>query len=194
MDDERLGPGAPLSEDYLRAHTVGELTPRSEAIHLVDYDPTWPGRFAEEAEKLRAVLGQRAMRIEHVGSTAVPGLSAKPILDILLLVADSGDESQYADSLQAAGYQLRVREPDWHEHRMFKGCEGSVNLHVFSFGCPEPERMLAFRDWLRSSASDRELYARTKHALAQEQWKYTQNYADAKTAVIAEIMARAHAR
>jgi GrpB-like predicted nucleotidyltransferase (UPF0157 family) len=183
-----------LSEEYLRAHTVGGLTPLSSPILIVDYDPLWPHRFELEAERIHSRLGGNALRIEHVGSTAVPGLPAKPIIDIVLVVERSAEESEYAPALEGAGYRLHVREPGWHEHRMFKVQEWDVNLHVFSTGCVEIDRMLAFRDWLRSDASDRDLYARTKRELARQGWKYTQNYADAKTAVIEEIMARARGR
>jgi GrpB-like predicted nucleotidyltransferase (UPF0157 family) len=181
---------APLSEDYLRAHTIGELKPLSSPILLVAYDPTWPDRFQHEAERIRRGLGEQALRIEHVGSTSVPGLPAKPIIDILLVVADSADEMEYLTALKGAGYELHIREPGWYEHRMFRGREDDVNLHVFSVGCPESGRMLAFRDWLRTNEADRELYARFKQMLAQREWKYTQNYADAKTPVIEEIMSR----
>jgi len=157
----------------------------------VDYDPVWPRQFEKEAASIRSALADRALRIDHVGSTAVPGLPAKPIIDIILVVADSAQETEYAGPLEKIGYQLHIREPGWHEHRMFKGPERDVNLHVFSVGCPEIDRMLAFRDWLRTSESDRELYARSKRTLAQQEWKYTQNYADAKTAVVEEIMSRA---
>ena len=121
----------------------------------------------------------------------MPGLAAKPIIDIVLVVADSADEGAYARSLEAAGYVLRIREPDWFEHRMFKGPDTDINLHVFSFGCPEIERTLRFRDWLRANAGDRALYERTKRALATREWEHVQNYADAKTAIIDEILARA---
>jgi GrpB-like predicted nucleotidyltransferase (UPF0157 family) len=113
---------------------------------------------------------------------------------MVLVVSDSGKETEYAALLEGAGYQLRIREPGWHEHRMFKGPDRDINLHVFSIGCCEIDRMLAFRDRLRSSESDRELYARSKRALARQEWKYTQNYADAKTAVVEEIMSRASKR
>ena len=178
-------------EEYLRTHTIGELKPLSAPIELVDYDPQWAETFRNEAEKIRNALGERTMRVEHVGSTSVPHLPAKPIVDIVLVVADSADESEYAHALENAGYQLRIREPDWYEHRMFKCAENQVNLHVFSAGCPEIDRMLTFRDWLRTSEADRKLYAHSKRILAQQNWKYTQNYADAKTAVIGEIMSRA---
>jgi GrpB-like predicted nucleotidyltransferase (UPF0157 family) len=185
------GHQVPLSEEYLRTHTVGELTPLSCPIRIVDYDAEWPHRFEREAGRIRSALGNRALRIEHTGSTSVPDLPAKPIIDILLVVADSAKETEYAASLEKAGYRLHIREPGWHEHRMFKGPQNDVNLHVFSTGCPEIDRMLEFRDWLRSSKSDRELYARSKRGLAQQDWRYTQNYADAKTAVIEEIISRA---
>jgi len=126
-----------------------------------------------------------------VGSTSVPGLPAKPIVDIVLAVSDSAKEAEYVPPLEGAGYKLHIREPGWYEHRMFKRPETDVNLHVFSAGSPEIDRMLAFRDWLRIDAGDRELYARSKRVLAQQDWKYTQNYADAKTAVIQEIVSRA---
>jgi GrpB-like predicted nucleotidyltransferase (UPF0157 family) len=184
----------PLSEDYLKAHTIGELRPLSGSILLVAYDPTWPDRFEHEAETIRRALGEKALRIEHVGSTSVPGLPAKPIIDGLLVVAASANETEYAASLEGAGYKLHVREPGWYEHRMFKGPENDVNLHVFSVGCPEIARMLAFRDWLRTNEADRELYARSKRTLAEQEWKYTQNYADAKTPVIEEIMSRIRGR
>ena len=180
-----------LGEEYLRASTLGDLTPLAAPIELVEYSPQWPQRFQEEAQVIQTALGQHALRVEHVGSTSVPGLMAKPIVDIVLVVADSRDEAGYAPALEKAGYQLRIREPGWHEHRMFKGGNGEVNLHVFSTGCSEVERMLGFRDWLRGNEEDCELYARTKRSLAQEEWKYTQNYADAKTAVIEQILSKA---
>jgi GrpB-like predicted nucleotidyltransferase (UPF0157 family) len=138
------------------------------------------------------VLGSRASQIEHAGSTSVPGLAAKPIIDVILAVTDSAHEGAYVPDLETAGYVLRIREREF-EHRMFKGPDTDINLHVYSHGCPEIDRMMMFRDWLRGNAGDRDLYARTKLALAQREWKHVQNYADAKTAVIEEILARARA-
>ena len=162
-------------------------------VKIVDYDPQWPELFGREADSIRAVLGSRAVRIEHTGSTSVPGLVAKPIVDLLLVVTDSADEESYVPALEAAGYRLRIREAHWYEHRMFNGPGTDINLHVFSSGCPEIDRILMFRDWLRSSAEDRELYARTKLELAGKEWKDVQSYADAKTGVIEEIIGRARA-
>ncbi len=167
---------------------------RDGRIQIVEYDPRWPNVFVREADSIRTLLGSRALRIEHVCSTSVPGLAAKPIIDLLLVVADSAEEEAYAPALVAAGYVLRIREPEWYEHRLFGGPDADLNLHVFSSGCAEINRMLLFRDWLRSSAADRDLYGRTKLALAQQEWEDVQNYADAKTAVIEEIMARAKSR
>ncbi len=170
-----------------------ELTPHDAPITLAEYDPDWPRLFAREAARIRAALGDRALRIEHVGSTSVPGLAAKPIIDILLAVADSADEPSYLPSLEAAGYLLRVREPGWYEHRMFKGPDTDINLHVLSIGAAEIGRMLRFRDWLRASGADRDLYLQAKRGLARRTWRHVQHYADAKTAVIQEIMDRANA-
>jgi len=190
-DPQASNDRTPLTEQQIRNCTIGELQPLSKRILIVDYDPRWPELFQREADRIRAALGPRAVRIEHTGSTSVPGLAAKPIIDIVLVVADAADEDDYAPPLQAAGYALRIREADWYEHRMFKGPDTDINLHVFSTGCEEIDRMLLFRDWLRSNAADRDLYARTKLALAQNEWKYVQNYADAKTAIIDEIIGRA---
>ena len=180
---------APLTDEQIRAATIGELKPLSGRILIVDYDLRWPELFGREADRIRATLGDRALRIAHAGSTSVPGLAAKPIIDILLAVNNSAEESAYVPALEAAGYVLRIREAEWHEHRMFKGPDTDINLHVFSFGCPEIDRTLSFRDWLRGHPEDRDLYLRTKLELAAKEWKYVQNYADAKTAVIEEILA-----
>ncbi len=182
----------PLTEEQIRAATIGELTPYEATIHLAEYDPEWPRLYAREEGLIRAALGAKALHVEHVGSTSVPGLAAKPVIDIDLVVADSSDEDAYVADLQAAGYVLRIREPDWYEHRLFKGPGTNVNVHTFSKGCAEVDRMLAFRDWLRTHEDDRDLYEGAKRELAAREWKYVQNYADAKSAVIADIMERAH--
>jgi GrpB-like predicted nucleotidyltransferase (UPF0157 family) len=187
----QAAPIVPTSEEQLQAITVGELVPLAGSVQIVDYDPEWPRLFEREAARIRAALGDRVLSLEHVGSTSVPGLAAKPKIDMQLVVADSADEPAYVPALQAAGYKLQIREPDWYEHRMFKGPDTDVNLHVYSLGCPETDRVLLFRNWLRNNPSDRQLYERTKRELASQNWKYMQNYADAKTAVVKEILARA---
>lgn len=180
-----------MTDAEIRAATLGEPQELSGRVGLVDYDASWPLLFEREAVTIRGSLGERALQLEHVGSTSVLGLVAKPLVDIVLAVADSTDEPAYVPPLEVAGYALRIREPGWHEHRVLKRGVPDVNLHVFSVGCPEIERMLVFRDRLRTNAADRDLYARTKRELAQRDWKYVQNYADAKSAVVEEILARA---
>jgi GrpB-like predicted nucleotidyltransferase (UPF0157 family) len=191
VQDRRTARMAPATEEQLRGVVVGDLQPLQQPIVLADYDPGWPRLFAGEAERIRGALGERALRVEHTGSTSVPGLAAKPIIDIVLVVEDSTDEGAYVPALEAAGYDLRIREPEWFEHRLFKGPDTNVNLHVFSSGCEEVEQMVRFRDHLRANEGDRELYERTKRELAAYDWKFAQNYADAKTGVIREILARA---
>jgi GrpB-like predicted nucleotidyltransferase (UPF0157 family) len=181
----------PTSEEEILAYTVGEIQAHAAPITLVDYDPAWPALFVREERRIRAALGDRVLRLEHTGSTSVPGLAAKPIIDMTMIVPDSSDESSYVGDLEAAGYVLRIREPNWYEHRVFKGPDSDVNLHTFSPGCPELERMVGFRDWLRTHDDDRNLYELTKRELAAREWKYVQHYADAKTAVVEEIIARA---
>jgi GrpB-like predicted nucleotidyltransferase (UPF0157 family) len=180
-----------LTEEQIRAAHVEDVKPLSGRILLVDYDPRWADLFEREAARIRAAIAKEALRIEHVGSTSVPGLPAKPIVDVVLVVTDSADEGAYLPALVSSGYRLHVREPQWHEHRMFKGPDTDVNLHTFSAGCPEIDRMLLFRDWLRANPADRQLYARTKAVLAQKAWRFVQNYADAKSAVVDDILTRA---
>jgi len=160
-------------------------------VVVVPYDAAWADTFAKVASDLRAVLGVVARSVLHVGSTAVPGLAAKPVVDVVVVVADSADEPAYADALLAHGYRMAVREPQWYEHRMLQRDRPAVNLHVFSAGCAEIDRMLRFRDWLRGHADDRDLYAATKQRLAERSWARVQDYADAKDAVVAAIQARA---
>ncbi|WP_273484345.1 GrpB family protein [Desulforamulus ruminis] len=180
-------------DKYIQKVRVGGIKPHNAPITLVAYDPRWPELFEREAKRIRSVLGNRVLQLEHVGSTSVPELCAKPIIDMLLVVADSSDEPSYVAALEAAGYTLRIREPDWFEHRMFKGPDTDINLHVFSEGTSEVERMLRFRDWLRANDTDRDNYARVKRKLAQHVWRHVQNYADAKTSIVQEIMDRANA-
>lgn len=192
MNDRSAPRRDPITTDEeLQAVTVGERKPHNAPITLAEYDAQWPSLFEREAERIRTALGDRALRLEHTGSTSVPGLAAKPIIDITLIVRDSADEPSYVPPLEAAGYVLRIREPHWLEHRLLKGPDTDVNLHVFSEGSVELDRMLGFRDWLRAHPEDRDLYERTKRELATRTWRHVQHYADAKTAVVEEIIARA---
>jgi GrpB-like predicted nucleotidyltransferase (UPF0157 family) len=184
-------PNEPMTDEQIIAATVGERRIHGGPVYLAEYDPSWPDRFARHEERIAAALGKRALRIEHVGSTSVPGLAAKPTIDILLVVANSADEETYVAAMEAAGYELRVREPEWHEHRMFADGERTTQVHVLSDGNAEIQRFLIFRDRLRTNQADRDFYERTKRELATKEWKYVQNYADAKGPVVEEIIARA---
>ncbi|MFD6950139.1 hypothetical protein A6A08_22020 [Nocardiopsis sp. TSRI0078] len=163
-------------------------------VRLVEYDTKWPYLFEREAGRVRAALGDRVLLFEHVGSTAVPGLIAKPCVDLLLVVADSSDEPAYMPDLEAAGYSLVIREPDWYEHRVFKGSEVNLNLHVFGEGCEEAERMRRFRDLLIDDADARERYAAVKRELAGRTWERIQDYADAKSDIVGRLLAEADGR
>jgi GrpB-like predicted nucleotidyltransferase (UPF0157 family) len=182
---------ATSDEAHLRSVTLGEPTRADGAIHLADYDPAWPTLFDREAARIHAALGDRVLLLEHAGSTSVPGLAAKPVIDIVLGVADPADESAYVPGLVAAGYVLRIREPDWFEHRMFVDRDPAVQVHVFAADSPEIVRMLAFRDRLRSHDDERRLYEATKRDLAARHWRFVQDYADAKGEVVEGIIARA---
>jgi GrpB-like predicted nucleotidyltransferase (UPF0157 family) len=161
------------------------------SVVVLPHDPRWPGVYRREARKIRGLLGSEVLSLEHVGSTAVPGLAAKPIIDIDLVVASSADELAYVPVLQSAGYALVIREPNWHEHRMLTRADPDVNLHVFSPGSPETHRHVVFRDWLRAHDDDRDLYGRTKLELASRAWADVRGYTDAKDHVIDQIYARA---
>ena len=172
---------------------IGESPRHDGAITIVECSTRWPELYDREERRIALALGRAVRQLEHVGSTSVPGLAAKPLIDICLAVANSADESAYVPALESAGYVLRVREPDWREHRLFKGPDTDVNLHVFTAGDAEIGAMVQFRDRLRTHSADRELYERTKIELAARTWAHVQNYADAKSEVIATILARAAA-
>ncbi|WP_103354820.1 GrpB family protein [Amycolatopsis sp. CA-128772] len=182
-----------MSDEQIAAMCVGEPRELNSTITLAEYDPEWPKLFEREADRIRGALGERVLVLEHVGSTSVPGLCAKPIIDILLEVPDSADEAAYVPALEAAGYRLVIREPDWEKHRCFKGPDTNVNLHVYSPGNGETPRYRFFRERLRTHPEELALYADTKRELAARVWKYVQHYADAKTAVIDEVIGRARA-
>jgi GrpB-like predicted nucleotidyltransferase (UPF0157 family) len=182
------------TEEEIRAYTIGEPTRLNAPILLLGYDPGWPLAFEREAARIRGILGARVKLLEHVGSTSVLGLPAKPIIDLVLVVADSEDEPSYVPEMELNGYVLRIREPEWFQHRLFKGPDTDINLHVFSDGCSEVHQMLLFRDWLRSHPGERDAYAARKRELARMEWKFVQNYADAKTEIVHQILARARGR
>ncbi|MFD9909002.1 GrpB family protein [Streptomyces sp. NPDC059063] len=191
-------PRTPMTADEIEAANLGAAPKLNGRVVLRDYDPRWPEMFEREAARMRERLGGPGHRIEHVGSTSVPGLPAKPVVDLLLVVPDSADEPSYVPALEGLGFALVIREPEWYEHRVLRKHYANepaeyANLHVLSAGCPEADRMLLFRDRLRTHSGDRELYAATKRSLARRTWEYTQNYADAKSEVVADILERAAA-
>lgn len=143
--------------------------PTDHTLRIEEPDPAWPERFAVLAEDIRAALGDRVLDLQHVGSTSVPGLPAKPIIDVDLTVADPADEASYIPELEALGYLHWLTEPDWHGHRLLKMlAEPRVHLHVFGPECPEVVRHQMFRDWLIAHPEDRERYAGAKRSAAAE--------------------------
>ncbi len=163
-----------MADEPLETGLIGG-TERRE-IKIVDYDPDWPKKFETHARIIADALGA-ALRIEHVGSTSVLGLAAKPIIDVLVVVEDSADESAYLPQLEAAGYVLRVREPDWNEHRMFRTPEHDVHIHIYSAGCPEIERNLTLRDRLRRNGDERRCYEQKRRKLAEKELSDMNDYA-----------------
>lgn len=169
---------------YLDEVLIGGREKRE--IVIVDYDSAWPARFERERERIQSALGSTALRVEHFGSTAVPGLAAKPIVDILVLVDDPEDDSRLVPAMASAGYELRVREPG---HRMFRTPSRDVHVHFWTQS--EVGRHLRFRDRLRASEEDRAAYERLKRELAERDWGDMNDYADAKSDLIAQILLRA---
>ena len=161
-----------------------------KTIAIEDYDPAWADRFAAVSTSLHDVLDGLIIGVEHVGSTSVPGLAAKPIIDVDLLIADTADESRYLPTLEKLGYWLVLREPWWHGHRMLVDAAEDIHLHVWPQGAPEPVRHRLFRDWLRTHPDDRELYASTKRRLARDTAENPGDYTFAKSDVIDDIYAR----
>lgn len=161
---------------------------------LCEYDETWPNAFTSIAQRVREALGFRVLALEHVGSTAVPGLAAKPIIDLDLVVADPDSEEEYVPALQEAGFVLRIREPWWYRHRMLRLPDPSANLHVWGLDSPEPLRHTIFRDWLRLDAGDRSLYLSAKRdaaRTARERGEDVNGYNERKSSILREIYSRA---
>jgi GrpB-like predicted nucleotidyltransferase (UPF0157 family) len=176
----------PIAREDLDSVLIGGRERR--AIVIAEYDDEWPARFARERDRVVAALGPAAVRVEHFGSTAVPGLAAKPIVDVLITVPDPEDDGPFVALLETAGYELRVREPG---HRMFRTPARDVHVHVWADDDPEVDRCLRFRDRLRASPEDRSAYERLKRELARRQWPDMNDYADAKTDLVDEILGRA---
>jgi GrpB-like predicted nucleotidyltransferase (UPF0157 family) len=159
-------------------------------VLIAAYDERWPARFKQQRARIKRALGEAALRIDHIGSTSVPGLEAKPIIDVQVSVCDVDQDSLYVTPLEAAGYILRIRETG---HRLLRTPARDVHVHVWPAASGDERRHLLFRDWLRHSRQDREAYEALKRELALQDWEDRQHYAEAKGPLIAEIMQRAEA-
>ncbi|KAA8649347.1 GrpB family protein [Aspergillus tanneri] len=163
-------------------------------IEIVEPDPSWPQRYQLLKSRIETALGSRVVAITHIGSTSVPGLPAKDVVDIDLTVIDPTDETSYVPLLEDVGFQFRTRERSWHQHRFFSCYEPTANLHIFGPDCPEVVRHCLLRDWLIKCTEDRELYAQTKRQAAEETIKAGERHAKynlRKQPVIREILERA---
>ena len=174
--------------DEVAKAQVGGQPPRK--ITVVPYDATWPDQYADVESRIRAALGERVLGLQHIGSTSVPGLAAKPVIDADLTVADSADEASYVPALEAAGFVLRIREPEWEEHRLLTFEAPATNLHVFPPGTPEPARHRMFRDWLRAHPEDRETYAELKTQLGSRSFRSGMDYNNHKGDLVYDIYER----
>ena len=174
---------------------VAGATPATD-IEVTDYDPAWPRCYEELAGRIRQALGWRALQLDHVGSTSVPGLAAKPVIDIDLTVADPEREPDYVPALETIGFRLVIREPWWYGHRALRADEPRANLHVFGFDSPEAIRHRIFRDWLRGNPADRDRYAAAKRraaAAANAAGEHVMQYNARKQEVVRDIYHRAFA-
>lgn len=178
-----------MRPDVIEPLLVGGVERRELVIK--DYDPAWLAAYAAHHRRISGALGEHAAAVEHVGSTSVPGLAAKPIIDVLVTVADITAEEHYLDRLLAAGCELRVREPG---PRMVRTPQREVHVHVLEADDPAAADYLLFRDRLRSDTRDRDLYGLTKRDLLQQDWSDMNAYAAAKTDVIEDIKSRARAQ
>ena len=168
--------------------------PTTGVIEIAEPDPAWPQQYQDLASRIRGVLGWRALQLEHVGSTSVPGLPAKPIIDIDLTVADPGREQDYVPALEAIGFRLVIREYWWYGHRALRADGPACNLHVFGFDSPELVKHRIFRDWLRGNPDDRDRYAAAKRqaaSAANASGEHVMQYNARKEQVIMDIYHRA---
>ena len=177
----------PRRPDVASAEIVGGA--EKLELGLCSYDDKWAGMYLDHRRRISDALGTE-FEIEHIGSTSVPGLAAKPIIDIVVAVDDITAEEDYLDPLLAAGYELRVREP---RHRLVRTPERDVHVHLYERDDPAIGEYLLLRDHLRRNVDDRVLYERTKRALLDKQWDDMNDYAAAKTEIILAIKARARA-
>ncbi|GAB3264038.1 GrpB family protein [Nocardioides dilutus] len=177
--------------DQSDAAVIGTAPPGT--VRVVPYDESWPAMADALIAAIREVLGDRVVELDHVGSTSVPGLAAKPVIDLDLVVPDPADEAAYVPALESLGLLLHIREPDWEEHRLLTRVDRSVNLHVFGPAAAEPRRCLLFRDWLRSHPQDRDAYGGLKASLAAQGFERVMDYNNHKAAMVYDIYEKAFA-
>lgn len=178
----------PRRPDVTTVEIIGG--PEALEVGLGSYDARWAEVYLHHRRRILDALAAVDVDVEHIGSTSVPGLAAKPIVDIVVAVADITAEEDYLDGLLAAGYELRVREPG---HRLVRTPTRDVHVHVYERGDAAVHEYLLFRDHLRTNADDRALYESVKRALLSQQWNDMNDYADAKNDVIFAIKTRARA-
>jgi GrpB-like predicted nucleotidyltransferase (UPF0157 family) len=172
-------------------HTLPGTGRPTEPIEIVPYDPGWATLFEAWRERLAGRLGPVADRIDHVGSTSVPGLAAKPIVDIQVSVADLEREDDYVPACEATGLQLHSRD---REHRYFRppaGWPREVHLHVCTSGGDWERLHLLFRDFLRVSPQSCEAYAAMKRQAARDWRDDRLGYTEAKNDLILDLLAEA---
>jgi GrpB-like predicted nucleotidyltransferase (UPF0157 family) len=165
--------------------------PRS--VQVLPYDPAWAGHFSEEAVLLKAILRQEVVAIHHIGSTSVPGLPAKPIIDILVEVCSIARVDDFNSQMRQEGYDPRGEHglpgrryfvkgsPDLHTH----------HVHMYQQGHPDIPRYLNFRDYLMAHPSEAERYGKLKQALATQFPLDVDAYQSGKAALIAELEEKA---
>ena len=189
---ERMSLAQSVMPDIWPGFTVTQGSERSgDPIRIAEYDSQWPLRFQQWQQRLAAELGETAVRIEHVGSTSVPDLPAKPIVDIQISVRDLEDESNYVPQLERSGNQLRSRDELHRYFRPFSGQPRDRHIHVCASGSTWEREHLLFRDYLRTHVAARDRYAAAKRQAAarwaDDGWAYT----DAKSLVILSILREA---
>ena len=160
--------------------------PQPEIIEVLPYDEQWSQIYLTQKKLILAELGNTILSIEHIGSTSVPNLSAKLVIDIDLIVEDPNQEDLYVSKLHKLGYDLTVREPSWYGHRMLRLDAPRVNLHIFPPMCPEHWRHLLFKEWLMNHPDDLFLYCKAKEE-AQNQVENSHEYNGKKQPVIHKI-------
>lgn len=165
----------------------------TDPIEVVDYDPLWPARFEDMRDRLAASLGGLALRIDHVGSTAVPGLPAKAVVDIQVSVPDVEDSDAYRGPIEEHGFALRFVEPGHRYLRPRPGVPRLWQVHVCQVASEWERVHLLFRDFLRAHPAEAAAYAALKKALAEQHRHDRIAYNDAKTPWIGAALERAEA-